>query len=39
VLFAKMPQQEDCLVDFESISLIYRVLKLSNFKGHHLAMS
>jgi len=26
-----MPQQEDCLVVFESIPLIYGVVKLSNF--------
>jgi len=26
-----MPQQENCLVVFESIPFIYRVVKLSNF--------
>jgi len=31
LLFAKMPQQEDCLVVFESIPLIYRVVRLWNF--------
>jgi len=31
LLFANMPQQQDCLVVFESIPIIYRVVKLTNF--------
>jgi len=31
MLFTIVPQQEDCFVVFESISLIYREVKLSNF--------
>jgi len=31
-----MSQQQDCLVVFESITFIYRVVKLSNFYGLHL---
>jgi len=31
LLFAKIPRKENCLVVFESIPLIYRVVKLLNF--------